>query len=83
MFLKKYSNLIERKIVHPKRVFGVVELKHLCRFVQHFSAYKKVCFVCELEILIKFSSKPKRFIGRISCVLVFLILICIFQMHNS
>lgn len=31
MFVKKYSKLIERKIVHPKRVFGVVELKHLCR----------------------------------------------------
>lgn len=71
MFLKKYSNLIERKIVHPKRVFGVVELKHLCRFVQHsskdffFVAYKKLCFVCELEILIKFYSKP--FIGRVMC----------------
>ncbi|KAL7028058.1 hypothetical protein ACKWTF_005709 [Chironomus riparius] len=31
MFLKKYSALIEREIVHINRIFVVPELKHLCR----------------------------------------------------
>ncbi|KAG5681346.1 hypothetical protein PVAND_010790 [Polypedilum vanderplanki] len=31
MFLKKYSMLIDNKIVMINRVFGVPELKHLCR----------------------------------------------------
>ena len=40
MFLKKYSALIERKIVHSNRIFVVPDLKHLCRlFNKKFILY--------------------------------------------
>lgn len=33
MFVKKYSTLFKQNIIETSRAFGVVELKHLCRFV--------------------------------------------------
>lgn len=36
MFLIKYSTLFEQNMIQPNRAFGVVELKHLCRFVSVF-----------------------------------------------
>lgn len=59
MFIQKYETLFERGCIKREQVIGVMDLKHLCRFVKSIESFidifERDVMQCN-EILMEFSN---------------------------